>query len=348
MDGQGGGIDKYLLNFLDNVHDDNIRIDFLTNEIDPNLQKYLKKYQSRIFAIANLKHPVKQYRQVLKILENTEYDIVYLNISTAIDCVAAWAAKKQKIKHIFLHSHSSGNDCDNTIKRTIFNMIHWICRCSFYKAGTEYYGCSKKAGLWMFPKKIVESQKFHTVFNAVDMEKFSFSPTVRDEVRKQLNLENKFVVGHVGNFVYQKNHYYLIDIFAKIKENYPEAVLLLAGTGERFETVRKVVKEKGLENNVKMLGFCKDVHRLFQAMDFFLLPSYFEGLPTVGVEAQCAGLPCVMSDTITDEAKITENCWFLPLKDSPENGAVSFWHIKKQTEKIFTGLEVRKTTAWKN
>lgn len=170
----------------------------------------------------------------------------------------------------------------------------------------------------MFPKKIVESQKFHTVFNAVDMEKFSFSPTVRDEVRKQLNLENKFVVGHVGNFVYQKNHYYLIDIFAKIKENYPEAVLLLAGTGERFETVRKVVKEKGLENNVKMLGFCKDVHRLFQAMDFFLLPSYFEGLPTVGVEAQCAGLPCVMSDTITDEAKITENCWFLPLKDSPE------------------------------
>ena len=92
-------------------------------------------------------------------------------------------------------------------------------------------------------------------------------------------------------------------------------MLLLLGRGERFETVEKRIKEKGLEDSVRLLGFRKDPDRLFQAMDFFLLPSYFEGLPTVGVEAQCTGLPSLMSDTITTEVKITENCWFLPLKE---------------------------------
>ena len=97
MDGYGGGIDKYLLNFLENVHTENIRIDFLTNEVSPELETFLQKYHSRIFAIPNLKHPVGQYREVCRILEAESYDIVYLNISTAIDCIAAWAAKKKKI-----------------------------------------------------------------------------------------------------------------------------------------------------------------------------------------------------------------------------------------------------------
>ena len=318
MDGYGGGIDKYLLNFLENVHTENIRIDFLTNEVSPELETFLQKYHSRIFAIPNLKHPVGQYREVCRILEAESYDIVYLNISTAIVCIAAWAAKKKKVPRIFIHSHTSGNDCENPVKRMIFDSIHKFCRLSLYRAATEYYGCSEKAGLWMFPEKIVKSDRFQMIFNAVDLKKFTYSSAVRDDVRKELNLENKFVVGHVGNFVYQKNHYFLIDIFEELKRKCPEAVLLLLGRGERFETVEKRIKEKGLEDSVRLLGFRKDPDRLFQAMDFFLLPSYFEGLPTVGVEAQCTGLPSLMSDTITTEVKITENCWFLPLKEKPE------------------------------
>ncbi len=139
-----------------------------------------------------------------EILEEGNYDIVYLNISTAIDCIAAWAAKKKKIPRILLHSHSSGNDCENTIKRIIFNTIHYICRLFFYRAVTEYYGCSKKAGLWLFPKKIVKSDNFKTIFNAVNLKKYTFNPSLREEVRKELKLEKKFVVGHVGNFSYTR------------------------------------------------------------------------------------------------------------------------------------------------
>ena len=98
MDGHGGGVDNYLLNFLENTASEDVTIDFLTNEIDKDLEKFLGEYHSRLFAIANLKHPVKQFRQVCRIIEEGQYDMVYLNVSTAIDCVAAWAAKKEKSK----------------------------------------------------------------------------------------------------------------------------------------------------------------------------------------------------------------------------------------------------------
>lgn len=318
MDGRSGGIDKYLLNFLDNVQGENIRIDFLTNEIHPDLKEYLKERHSRIFAISGLRHPVRQYRQVSGIIEKGQYDIVYLNISTAIDCIAALAAKRMKVKRVLLHSHSSGNDCENLIKRKAFDIIHYTCRLFLYKTAAEYYGCSNKAGLWMFPRKVVESPAFSTVFNAVDTEKFSFSPDVRSKERLALDVEDKLVIGHVGNFVYQKNHFFLLDVFEQVKKSRADAVLLLIGTGERLEAARQLAKQKGIEDSVKFLGFRKDVDRLFQAMDFFVLPSNFEGLPTVGVEAQCAGLPCLMSDSITEEVKITDRCFFLPLSEKAE------------------------------
>lgn len=335
MDGHGGGVDHYLLNFLDNVASEDLQIDFLTNEVDQKLEKHLQKYHSRIFAIANLKHPVAQYRQVCRIIEKERYDMVYLNVSTAIDCVAAWAAKKCKVKRIMIHSHSSGNDCENTPKRVIFNTIHYICRLFLYRAATEYYGCSKKAGMWLFPKQIVESEKFQTIFNAVDLEEYSYEPEIRKQVREELKLENKFVVGHVGSFSYPKNHYFLIHIFEEIKKQCPQAVLVLAGNGVRLENVKKTVKEKRLEDSVRILGFRKDVSRLFQGMDFFLLPSCFEGLPTVSVEAQCTGLPCLMSENVTDEAKITEDCWFLSLKKTPTEWAEFILaHKEKDREQI--------------
>lgn len=318
MDGHSGGIDKYLLNFLENTKGKGLRIDFLTNEVDAELEQYLSQRHSRIFPIASLKHPVKQFRQVCRIIERGSYDVVYLNISTAIDCVTAWAAKRKHVKRILLHSHSSGNDCESAVKRNVFNWIHYICRMTLHKTATEFYGCSKKAGDWLFPKRVVKSDRFQTIFNAVDTNRFVYDEKIRGDMRNQLGIEEKFVVGHVGNFTYQKNHYFLLDVFEALQKKCPEAVLLLVGTGERFEEVKKSVEQRGLTGCVKMLGQRTDVNALMQAMDFFLLPSNFEGLPTVGVEAQCAGLPCVMSDIITDEAKITDKCWFLPLQQAPE------------------------------
>lgn len=332
MDGKAGGIDKYLLNFLETVDKEKVQLDFLTNEIDDGLKHYLEKYHSQLFAIANLKHPLKQYRQVQNILRAGKYDAVYLNISTAIDCVAAIAAKKEGIEKRMLHSHSSGNDCENVYKRKLFDVLHNICKTFLWKNGTHFYACSIKAGEWLFPKKIVESEKFEVIFNAVDREKFQFDETVREEMRNELGLKDKFVIGHVGNFCYQKNHVFLIEVFRETLKKNPNAVLLLIGKGVQFEDIKRKVREMGMEQSVYFLGWRQDVNRLFQAMDLFLLPSNFEGLPIVGVEAQSSGLPCVMSDTITKEAKITEKCEFISLKAEPKEWAERIVRNQKQRE----------------
>ena len=334
MDGKGGGIDKYLLNFLENVWYKGLQIDLLTNEIDLDLQSYLKKYDARIFQISNLRHPISQYKQVKELILKEKYDIVYLNISTAIDCIAALAAHVCKVKRILLHSHSSGNDCETTWKRKLLDTIHYVCRTVFYRFGTEYYGCSEKAGEWMFPNKIVHSNQFTTIFNAVNLDEFKFDSKMREDVREEFCLEGKFVVGHVGNFCYQKNHDFLIQVFEEVYKRKKNAVLFLVGQGERYEHVKEIVYEKGLQDVIIFAGYRKDVFRLLQGMDFFLLPSHFEGLPTVGIEAQCCGLPCLMSDTITKETQIIEECYFLSYKEKPSMWAeFLLGHQKEEREK---------------
>lgn len=323
MDGKAGGIDKYLLNFLEAVQNQGVQVDFLTNEIDEELRAYLAQYRSELYAISGLKHPIKQFQQVCEILQKKPYDMVYFNVSTAIDCVAAFAAKKTGIPKRVIHSHSSGNDCENVVQRFIYNMVHRVCKLIFYKAGTRFYGCSVKAGEWIFPKKIVNSEKFEVIYNAVDSSRFQYNSAVRKEMRQELKFEdeNLFVIGHIGNFCYAKNYPFLVEIFEQMQNRKKESRLLLVGTGVELEEVKNMVQEKGLGDVVYFLGWRPDTDRLYQAMDLFLLPSKFEGLPVVGVEAQYTKLPCIFSDSITKEAKIQDHCYFLSLSDSPEEWA---------------------------
>lgn len=318
MDGKSGGLDTYILHFIEAVGKEDIQIDLLTNESAPELKAYLAKRHSRLFEIANLWHPIQQFRQVRYLIRKEKYDIVYLNISTSMDLVAAFAAKSCGVPRRILHSHSGGNDCESAKKRRIFNILQRICRYILYRAANEFYACSKKAGYWMYPKKIVDSNVFGVIYNAVDRNNFVYRPEIREEVRKELGIEGKFVIGHAGNFCYQKNHEFLIRIFKAVHDRDSDAVLLLAGRGVRYEQIREQVQKAGLTDSVYFLGWRKDVDRLFQAMDVFLLPSHFEGLPTVGIEAQCTGVPCVMSDSITEEVKITDRCDFVSLKKAPE------------------------------
>lgn len=339
MDGNAGGIDKYLLNFLNTVQNKDIKIDFLTDEIHEELKEYLKKRDSEIYAIAGLRHPIKQYRQVIEILKKKNYDMIYLNVSTAIDCVAAFAAKKMGVSTRAIHSHSSGNDCENSLQRFIYNCVHRICKLFFYRAGTMYYGCSIKAGRWIFPKKIVESDRFEVVYNAVDRTTFEYDRYLRQEIRKELGLQGKYVIGHVGNFCYQKNYPFLINVFEEFHKTYNEAYLLLVGKGVEFDEIQRMVKEKNLQNYVKFMGWRKDTHRLYQAMDTFLMPSRFEGLPIVGIEAQTTKLQCIFSDNVTEETKIQDRTFFFSLKENPKKWAEFILQYKEYDREKVKMLE---------
>lgn len=326
MDGKAGGIDKYLLNFLGTVKAEagaeEIEMDFLTDGSHGELKTYLAGYHSELYAIASLKHPIKQFRQVCSILKNKKYDMVYLNVSTAIDCVAAFAAKRMGVPERAIHSHSSGNDCESTVQRFAYDIVHKICRLFFYRAGTRFYGCSVKAGEWLFPKKITDSERFEVIYNAVDGDRFRYDESLRKEVRQELKIgDDVLVIGHMGNFCYAKNYPFLIDVFEQVHRRRSQSMLLLGGKGVELESVKALVKKKGLGEAVRFLGWRSDTERLYQAMDLLLLPSRFEGLPVVGVEAQYTKLPCVFSDTITEEAKIQDHCYFLPLSEGPKSWA---------------------------
>lgn len=329
-DGRAGGVDKYLLNYWEAVSENGVQVDFLTNEIDGNLKRKLGTNGSKLFEVATLKNPIRQYRQIRQILRLGHYDVVYFNISTAIECIGIIAAKREGIEKRILHSHSGGNNCENSLQRAVYNVLHFICRLFLYRFATHYYGCSEKAGEWLFPKRIVRSGKFQIVYNAVEKKKFAYDENEREEVRKELDVEEKFVVGNIAAFSYQKNHMFLLDVFVELLKKNVNAVLLLVGDGPCLEEVKKKAKELHIDRSVLFLGRREDTDRLYQAMDVFLLPSRFEGLPIVGIEAQSAGLPCILSDRITKETAITKQCKFLSLKREAEQWADALIQVQKQ------------------
>lgn len=178
----------------------------------------------------------------------------------------------------------------------------------------RYFCCSELAGSWLFGNKTYNQGKVYLLNNAIDVDKFKYDEKIRKSKRKELKIKDKdLVIGHIGRFVQQKNHSFLIDIFNEVHKQNKNTILLLAGEGPLKEEIENKVKELGLEKNVMFLGQRNDANELYQAMDIFLLPSLYEGLPVVGVEAQAAGLPCFFSTDMTKETKVLQTTKFIPL-----------------------------------
>ena len=173
----------------------------------------------------------------------------------------------------------------------------------------------------MYTKNMIRHDKVRVIYNGINSIEFQYDEEVRKVYRKELGLENKFVIGHVGRFNTQKNHTFLIDIFREIQTMDKQTVLLLLGEGELEGNIREKVSNLNLSETVKFLGVRHDVNKVMQAMDAFVLPSNYEGLPVVGVEAQAAGLPMFCSDNITNEVVITPNINLLSLNLSAKEWA---------------------------
>lgn len=186
---------------------------------------------------------------------------------------------------------------------------------------TDFYACSKKAGEWLFPKSVVCGSNFHVINNAVDVEKFKYNLKIREMKRKEFDVSDKLVVGQIGFHGYQKNSEFVIEIAEKLKKINPKCVVWMIGTGDESEKLRVLAKEKNLGENLRFLGIRSDVNELIQAMDIFLLPSRFEGLPIVAIEAQISGLKVLLSDTISSETALSDRCIFMSIRDSADKWA---------------------------
>lgn len=217
-------------------------------------------------------------------------------------------AKKCGIPVTVAHSRNAG------VVKGLKGIATKFFRRNLARKADFCFACSELAGEDVFGTEEMQNGRVKIIHNAIDAGRFTYDPRMRDEVRTRLGLHSELVIGHVGRFNYQKNHPYLIDIFAKLCEHKSDAVLLLLGEGPDMESIREKCSGLGIQDRVRFLGNQRRPEDYYQAMDIFLLPSFFEGLPGVLVEAQAAGLRCFVSDTVTREAEATDLVTYLSIE----------------------------------
>lgn len=278
---------------------------------------YYKQNGVNIKYIGKLLHPLEYFQSVYKLIKKEKYDIVYVQASQ-FDMILYLAIKCAGAK-LYVHSHNTRIGYDNILKRKLLTIYHYIGRVLLVRIINKKIGCSKEACEWLYGKKeLQESLIYH---NSIDVGKFNYNRDIREKYRKKLCLDRSFVVCHVGRFSYQKNHLFLLEIFKSVLNLNPQSKLLLIGNGPDYDNIKNRVIEMNLSGKVIMYGNSDNVNNLLQAVDCFALPSRFEGLPLVGVEAQAAGLPCFFSDNITKEVGVTDLACFIPLSKSPKEWA---------------------------
>lgn len=251
-------------------------------------------------------NPEKHYMGLYKAFKQEHYDIVHVHGSSSMMAIELTIAKMAGAEIRIAHSHNSM--CPNM-------RIHRILNPYFRKIHTKALACGKLAGDWLFGENAFEilPNGFHTGL-------FSFDEAERTRVREELAIENKFVIGHIGRFNGQKNQEYLIKVFERVAKVRSDAVLLLVGTGPDFDKIKEIVDNNLYRNQIILYGVTKKTTAMYSAMDVFVLPSKYEGLPVVLLEAQIAGLPCIVSDKVTKEVDFGEIQW-LSIEDEPENWA---------------------------
>lgn len=309
------GVSSMVLNYYCHMDKKNFLIDFLLYEPPrENILRYFEKYNSTVYATG---HPVKmgyiKYQKEIKKFfseRQEQYQIVHLHIPNAAFVILKYA-KKYGVQTRILHSHNS-RGADSRLKR----VRNKILNNQGIQFANHYMACSESAARYLFGNDRLE--KVDIISNAINLEKFKFDSLCRERVSKKLGIKNELVLGHVGRFCRQKNHIFLIEIAKELKLDGIPFKLLLLGDGELKIEIQEVAKNAGIEDSILFLGVQKNVKEYMDVMDVFLLPSLYEGLPYVCVEAQVNGLDCLISDKVSREVELSDQLLFLGISDPKE------------------------------
>lgn len=293
-----GGAETLIMNLYRNIDRSKIQFDFLTCR--PGVfDQEIEGMGGRIHRIPYV-NDVGHFGYVKSLntffSSHPEYKIVHSHMDKMSGLVLR-SAKKAGVPIRISHSHNTSSEGGTVVKAYKSYAGKFIL-----PTATHLLACSNLAANWLFAKK---AKQAIILKNGIDSDQFMFSAEIRKQVREELDLiEKNFVLGHVGRFAHQKNHSYLIDIFADVLVYIPDAILILVGDGPLRDEIEQKVRTLKIEDNVRFLGVRSDIHRLLQAFDVFVFPSLHEGLPVTLVEAQGAGLPCIISEEITKEVDL--------------------------------------------
>ena len=339
-----GGQESFVMNVVTHMNMSNKTVDLLTPYYCDN-EHYKNKIESlggKIFTFNKPFTPGKSRFNICDAIDdffkNNKYDVVHVHSgSISIFGIYAYYAKKNGVKKVIVHSHSSIEK--KSLKNTI---LRYVCNL-FLKNNVDIYcACSCIAGESKFVESVVKN-KLVIIKNGIDVEKFKFNEVTRKNLRCSLNIEDdEFIVGHVGRFSDEKNHTFLIDVFKQIVKLKPNSKLILIGSGELEDIIKEKVNYLGLNEKVIFLGNVNNVYDYYQAMDCFVLPSKFEGLPLVGVEAQAAGVCSVFSSVVTKELGITKLAHYISLGESAEKWAGWICDFGK-VKRVDMSLKIKET-----
>lgn len=296
------GIPNVIFNLLNGFNNRDLEIGYVSiNDPDPYYKAILKKKNVNLSVIPRrLTHVDRYIRELSKVAKG--YDVMHVHGNSATMVLEMIAAKIAGVELRIAHSHNTS--CS-------MRMVDKIMRPLFYHLCNGRIACGKEAGEWLFKKR-----DFLILNNGIDCEKFRFNESNRSYIRKTLDWDKNKIIGHIGNFVEQKNHEFLIGVFAEIHAKNPNTRLMLLGGGPLQKTIQNKVMDLGLSEEVYFAGSVNNPQKYMSAMDIILMPSLFEGLPLTLVEEQANGLECIVADTITPDADLTDKVQYLSL-DAP-------------------------------
>lgn len=304
----GGGVEAVVMNYYRHVDRTKVQFDWVVTDSSTIVPRdEIESLGGRVFTVPAYTHLPQFQRESYDLFsKHSEWKIVHAHMNS-LNVFPLKEAARAGVPVRIAHSHSTAGPGE-----TVKNIVKTMLKTQANRYPTHRFACSKLAGEWLFGK----GEPFEIMYNAIDLDRFFFDAEARARARASIGLiDDQFVIGHVGRFMPQKNHGFLIDAFERIAKHCDDAVLLCVGSGETENLVKNLVSKRGLSDRVRFLGQRDDVNKLYQAFDAFALPSLYEGLCLVGVEAQAAGLPCVLSDRITREVDVTGTCEFLPIDD---------------------------------
>lgn len=338
-----GGLETMLMNYYRNIDRNKIQFDFLTH------RKERGQYDDEIEALGGTIYHIPPlnplnpgyYKALNQFFRERKYRIVHSHL----DCTSTFplcAAKKAGVHCRIAHVHNTNQDKDFKYP------IKMISKKLLPYEATDYFACGEAAGKWAFPGKHVT-----VIRNAVDTGRYVPNFEIRKKVRIEFQLKDEFMIGHVGRFDPPKNHGFLLKIFLELKKSAPDAKLMLVGGGNGKERIEREVEQLGLKDDVIFTGVRSDVNELMQAMDVFVMPSLYEGFPVTMVEAQAAGLPCVISDKVPIECAVTSGLVSsVKLSDGVEVWASEILKTKEIERKshldeiIENGFDIKQAAKW--
>lgn len=315
------GIGNFIMNVYRNIDREKVQFDFIVHEHrEVSFDDEIRALGGRLFYVTRKAvSPRRNFMEICRVVKEGSYKIVFRHTDTATVALDLLAAKLGGARELIAHSHSTSTP-NERMHRLFQPMLNALC--------TKRFACSDKAGKWLYGKK-----SYEVIINAINLSDFSYQEELRQKVRKAEKLEGMLVVGHIGNLLPVKNHLFMLDVMAELVKLQPDAVMLFAGDGEMRPLIEEKREKLGLEKQVRLLGVRTDTAALLQAMDVFLFPSKYEGLPIAMVEAQCSGLPNLVSDVITQDVDVTPLVHKLSLQQPPKVWAEQLLKLSQEIRK---------------